>query len=100
MKVPAASAAMIGTLIGDVYKRQGPYSINSNILGEYWSEYIVPYWSEYGICKSNMRRGLMPPVSGQFENIWKHSNGAWIRTEIWATMFPCDIEKDVYKRQT
>ena len=74
----------------------GPYSINSDILGEYWSEYIVPYWSEYGNCKSNMRRGLMPPISGQYENIWKNSNGAWIRTEIWATMFPCDLEKAIY----
>lgn len=73
----------------------GPKHLDSKVLGEYWLEYITPYWNEYGICKANMRRGLMPPISGQYHNHWKHSNGAWIRTEIWACLYPGQVEKAI-----
>lgn len=66
----------------------GPYSLNEQILGEYWVSYIPPHWNEYGIGKNNMRAGLLPPMSGEYNNPWKHSNGAWIRTEVWACMAP------------
>lgn len=74
----------------------GPKALDSKVLGEYWLEYITPYWNEYGISKANMRRGIMPPMSGQYKNYWKHSNGAWIRTEIWATLYPGDVEKAIH----
>ena len=68
---------------------QGPKNINSKVLGEYWLSYIGPCWNEYGICKANMQDGFMPPMSGSVLNEdWKHSNGAWIRTEVWACCFP------------
>ncbi|MBQ8356989.1 MAG: ADP-ribosylglycohydrolase family protein [Clostridia bacterium] len=35
-----------------------------------------------------MQRGLLPSMSGDYDNSWKHSNGAWIRTEIWASLCP------------
>ena len=35
-----------------------------------------------------MQSGLMPPLCGDFRNEWKHSNGAWIRTEVWACLAP------------
>ena len=58
-------------------------------LGKYWLKYVPVNWNEYGVGKANMRSGLMPPVSGEFNNArWKHSNGAWIRSEIWACLFP------------
>ena len=63
-------------------------NLTSEILGEYWLSFITPHWAEYGICKQNMKLGLPAQVSGDFANIWKHSNGAWIRTEIWATLAP------------
>ena len=66
----------------------GPYALNASILGEYWLNYIPPQWNEYGIGKNNMRAGLLPPLSGEYHNDWKHSNGAWIRTEVWACMAP------------
>ncbi len=66
----------------------GPYDLTAEKLGEMWLSYITPCWNEYGICKANMRRGLIPPLSGQYKNNWKDSNGAWIRTEIWASLFP------------
>lgn len=67
----------------------GPENVNEQVLGEYWLSYIGPAWNEYGVGKSNMREGLLPPISGEVYNErWKHSNGAWIRTEIWACLFP------------
>ncbi|MGQ9455545.1 MAG: ADP-ribosylglycohydrolase family protein [Armatimonadota bacterium] len=69
-------------------RENGPQLINNRLLGEYWLSYIPPHWNEYGICKANMRAGLMPPLSGEYHNHWKHSNGAWIRSEIWACLAP------------
>ena len=66
----------------------GPYSLNAQALGEYWVSFIPPHWNEYGICKNNMHIGLIPPLAGEYKNEWKHSNGAWIRTEVWACMAP------------
>ena len=72
----------------------GPQKLNEHILGEYWLEYISPYWNEYGVGKGNMARGLVPPLSGEYNNsMWKNSNGAWIRTEVWACLNPCLIDE-------
>lgn len=66
----------------------GPYSLDCKKLGEYWISFISPHWNEYGMGKMNMKHGLLPPLSGDYENTWKDSNGAWIRTEIFATLAP------------
>ena len=66
----------------------GPKAINAATLGEFWLNFIPPNWNEYGIGKANMRRGLTPPLAGDYDNNWKDSNGAWIRTEIWACVAP------------
>lgn len=62
--------------------------INSRILGEYWLSYIVPNWAEYGAGKNNMRMGIVPPLSGYVNNKFRDSNGAFIRSEIWACLAP------------
>ena len=67
---------------------EGPRNITSEVLGEYWLSFITGYWNEYGIARRNMEKGVMPPICGDLQNPWKHSNGAWIRTEIWATLAP------------
>lgn len=70
-------------------KDRGPKGLSNRVLGEYWLNFIPPHWNEYGICKANMKAGLVPPLSGEYHNsVWKHSNGAWIRSEIWACMAP------------
>lgn len=67
----------------------GIEQINAQTLSEYWISYIGPWWSEYGIGKRNLLQGFLPPMSGEaFNEVWKNSNGAWIRTEIWACLFP------------
>ena len=69
-------------------EEEGLYKLDAKVLGEYWLSYITPHWNEYGIGKANMRSGLQPPLSGDQDNDWKNSNGAWIRSEIWASLFP------------
>ncbi len=60
-----------------------------HVLGNYWLDYVTGLWNEYGVGMANMKMGLLPPYSGEYKNdFWKHSNGAWIRTEIWACLFP------------
>ena len=69
-------------------EKEGPYTITAALLGEFWLSFITPHWNEYGLGKINMRRGLAAPMSGDYDNNWKDSNGAWIRTEIWACVTP------------
>jgi ADP-ribosylglycohydrolase len=65
------------------------YRVDAYTLGEYWLKYVPVNWNEYGIGKVNMKLGLMPPLSGEYNNAkWKTSNGAWIRSEIWACLAP------------
>jgi len=70
-------------------QERGPRGITNQVLGEYWLNFIPPHWNEYGINKANQRAGLLPPISGQYRNEqWRNSNGAWIRSEIWACLAP------------
>lgn len=73
----------------EAIKECGITNITAPLLGEYWLGNINGPWNEYGIAKMNMRAGLIPPLSGSCNNDeWKYSNGAWIRSEIWACCFP------------
>ncbi len=69
---------------------EGPKHLTADVLGDYWLSYITMYAGEYSVALKNMQIGIMPPISGETVNNdrLKHSNGAWIRTEIWATLFP------------
>lgn len=69
-------------------ERYGLKHLDARVLGEFWESFITPHWNEYGIGKANMKQGLLPPLSGDYQNDWRNSNGAWIRTEIWASIFP------------
>lgn len=66
--------------------------ITPDILADYWLTYITPVWSEYGIAKSNLKRGIKPPFSGKINNYFGISNGAYIRSEIWACLAPGNPE--------
>ncbi len=62
--------------------------VDARTLGEYWTLFVTPHWSEYGIAKANLRAGLQPPLSGSFSNDYKDSCGSFIRSEIWACLAP------------
>ena len=63
-------------------------NVNASILGEYWLSFIIPNWVEYGTGKANLRAGLLPPLTGVVDNIYKDSCGCFIRSEIWACLAP------------
>ena len=70
-------------------EKHGVYNLSARLLGEYWVQTILGPWNEYAVCRANIRNGLYPPLSGSCNNDrWKNSNGAWIRSEIWACLFP------------
>ncbi len=62
--------------------------IDAHTLADYWLLDITPHYNEYGVGKMNLRRGLLPPLSGTVDNIYKDSCGSFIRTEIWACIAP------------
>ena len=62
--------------------------INSAVLAEYWLSYIVPDMAEYGAGKVNLRAGLVPPLSGFVDNLYRNSCGSFILSEIWACLTP------------
>ena len=60
-------------------------------FAEYWIRYLSAFpWNEYGFCRRNLARGLMPPISGCFENYFVDEMGSPIRSEIWACTAPAD----------
>ncbi|MCX7805511.1 MAG: ADP-ribosylglycohydrolase family protein [Planctomycetota bacterium] len=60
-------------------------------FAEYWTKYAAAYpWNEYGFAHRNLSRGLMPPISGCFENYFVDEMGSPIRSEIWACACPAD----------
>ncbi|MBE5746586.1 MAG: ADP-ribosylglycohydrolase family protein [Clostridiales bacterium] len=78
-------------------EKEGPKHLTADVLGDYWLSFITMYAGEYSIARKNMELGIMPPLSGETDNNWylKHSNGAWIRTEVWATLFPAQPDMAV-----
>ena len=62
--------------------------VDSHTLSEYWLLYLTPHWAEYGISKTNLRAGLIPPLSGSMFNDFKDSCGSFLRSEIWACIAP------------
>ena len=70
-------------------EEQGVYALTPKRMAEYWLNYMAAPMGEYRNCMDNLVNGLYPPLSGSCNNEqWKNSNGAWIRSEIWACLFP------------
>ncbi len=70
-------------------ERYGLFNLNSRLFGDHWASHIIGPWNEYSVCHYNVRNGFYPPISGAINNDhWKNSNGAWIRSEIWACLCP------------
>ena len=57
-------------------------------LAQYWLDHIGYNWDEYGLSKTNLRLGLLPPVAGAYNNWFKDCMGCPIRSEIWACVAP------------
>jgi ADP-ribosylglycohydrolase len=68
-------------------KERGP-GITARDLAEYWLDCVMYNFDEYGLSKANLKRGLVPPLSGWHNNWFRDCMGSPIRSEIWACVAP------------
>ena len=66
---------------------KGP-GLTASDLGDAWLECIAYNFDEYGLSKTNLMKGLAPPVCGWHNNSFKYCMGSPIRSEIWACIAP------------
>lgn len=64
------------------------FDLTARHLAQYWLDHIGYNWDEYGLNKTNLRLGLLPPVSGHYNNWFRDCMGAPIRSELWACLAP------------
>jgi len=68
-------------------RERGIY-LTARDLAEYWLDCISYNPDEYGLSKTNLKKGLQPPISGWYNNWFKDCMGCPIRSEIWACIAP------------
>ncbi|WP_409343298.1 ADP-ribosylglycohydrolase family protein [Paenibacillus sp. MBLB4367] len=76
-------------------EQYGP-GLTSRELGKEWVEHVFFPFDEYGYALTNLRRGLIPPVAGSFNNPFTDCMGSPIRSEIWAMVAPGAPERAAY----
>jgi hypothetical protein len=67
-------------------------SLSTADFGEAWVRHLHYMWDEYGRCRWNLRRGVPLEHVGTFENHFQSGMGSPIRSEIWACLFPGDLD--------
>lgn len=55
-------------------------------FSEEWLEHVYFPYDEYGYALTNLRRGLVPPLSGYYNNSFTDCMGSPIRSELWASV--------------
>ena len=65
----------------------GP-GLKARDLVRFWMRHVAYNWDEYGLAKTNMRLGLLPPATGSHANWFVDCMGSPIRSEIWACISP------------
>lgn len=68
-------------------QERGP-GITARELADYWLDCIRYNFDEYGLSKTNLQKGLVPPLSGWHNNAFRDCMGSPIRSEIWACLAP------------
>lgn len=63
-------------------------ALNAQDLAQYWLNHIGYNWDEYGWARMNLRLGLHPPISGNYNNWFVDCMGCPIRSEIFACVAP------------
>lgn len=66
-----------------VLERHG-LATDAHALSGAWLDHVRFPYGEYGYAIRNLRRGLLPPLTGAFDNPFTDGMGSPIRTEIWA----------------
>jgi len=66
---------------------KGP-GITSEDLISAWLNCVSYNFDEYGLSKTNMKKGLLPPLCGWHNNAFRDCMGSPIRSELWACLAP------------
>lgn len=68
--------------------------VRSTDLARCWKEHCWYNFAEYGVFLNNYDRGILPPLSGEFNNsFYRESMGCPIRAEIWGMVNPGQPEE-------
>lgn len=59
-----------------------------NDFSEEWIEHVRFPFDEYGYALTNLRKGLVAPLSGYYNNPFTSCMGSPIRSELWASIAP------------
>jgi len=70
--------------------RSGGPGLGADDLARAWLERVRLTRQEYGYARANLRRDLLPPVSGVHDNPFRESLGALARAELWGMLAPGD----------
>ncbi|HEX3000540.1 MAG TPA: ADP-ribosylglycohydrolase family protein [Armatimonadota bacterium] len=62
--------------------------LTAHNLGQEWLDHCTFPYDEYGYGLWNLRKQLEPPLSGWYNNWFRHGMGCPIRSEIWACIAP------------
>ncbi len=68
--------------------RERGVNITSQELAQEWLDHIIYWFDEYRFATANLKKGLVPPISGSFNNWYKDCMRSPIRSEIWALISP------------
>ncbi len=71
----------------DMIRKKGIFITPADFV-EYWLHHTHYNIAEYFNGRRNMSLGLLPPVTGSFNNWWHDGMGAAIRSEIWGMIAP------------
>lgn len=75
---------------------QRGFHINVSDFASEWEEHIYFPFDEYGYALTNMRNGMVPPLSSYFNNPFTDCMGSPIRSELWACIAPGNPEAAAY----
>ncbi|HOJ31934.1 MAG TPA: ADP-ribosylglycohydrolase family protein [Candidatus Hydrogenedentes bacterium] len=71
----------------DMLRKRGIFLKPQDFV-DYWLHHTTYNIAEYFNGRRNMSLGLLPPVTGSYNNWWQHGMGAAIRSEIWGMIAP------------
>lgn len=71
-----------------VLSKMEEVNVSRHVLAKAWEDHVGFPFDEYAVALKNLALGIRPPVSGSYDNWFKNSMGAIIRSEIWACLAP------------
>jgi hypothetical protein len=68
--------------------RERGVELTSGDLASEWRDHVIYWFDEFRFARSNFGKGVVPPISGWFNNWFKGACRGAVRSEIWALIAP------------